>query len=312
MSRGTVANIEALRLKKAAPTDEISGGRSSSATDQLPEVRSVSGSGAESAIQDDQSFLINICDIIVTDQPRNSFDQEDTLSHINVLAQDIRDHGQLNPILTSQHPEHANKYLLDDGECRLRAIRDVLGRDTIRATIISSTDALTRRVRQINANEKRQNYSRIEVARAIRLFIDDFVLSQKQAGEILGLSKGVVSKYLSLLTISIPQIAQDIHSGKLAATDYWNNKEAVINSYRQAQACDSVETVPVNKGGVDTDKQVSQERRKNISVDAGVLGELNNCLVRLSGQDLALIDDSTSKRDFKKILVRNLALLQGD
>lgn len=75
------------------------------------------------------------CDPIIPspDQTRVDFDPE----YIKELARSIETNGQLNPIFVWRRPDGGIEMVA--GECRLRAIRDELGRSEIRARFVEGT-----------------------------------------------------------------------------------------------------------------------------------------------------------------------------
>src|SRR5438477_9573341 len=138
-------------------------------------------------------------------QPRSAFDQEG----LSELAASISRHGVLQPIVVSQ--EGAG-YELVAGHRRVLAAR-LAGKTTIPAVI---RDEVGDRLElALIENLQRSDLNAIETARAYKLLMETYDLTQEQLAERLGKSRSSVANMLR--TLSAPQALPDaIIEGKIA------------------------------------------------------------------------------------------------
>lgn len=122
-------------------------------------------------------------------QPRKEFD-EDSLKE---LAESIKTHGLIQPIVLRPSPDKEGEYYIIAGERRFRAVK-LNGTKTIRAIVKKTLKPEEIGYVQMAENVKRANLSVVEIA--------EFICRQLEAGEKqtdvaekLGLNKGVVSQY---------------------------------------------------------------------------------------------------------------------
>ena len=171
-----------LLAKKRAMAKQIAEG--AGAVQILPDTAPATGATAPATQADvalkhlrtlpaDPDSVLLLCDqIVVQEQIRTSFEEAETLEHIRNLAADIKVHTQLQPIVVTHLS--GSRYLLEAGECRLRAIRDILQQDTIRATIRRADAAgeYVRELVQLSENEQRLNLNKLELATAVTALQD--------------------------------------------------------------------------------------------------------------------------------------------
>src|SRR5947207_14523347 len=137
-------------------------------------------------------------------QPRTSFDPEG----LSELAASIRAHGVLQPIVVSQD---GDGYELIAGHRRVLAAR-LAGRTSIPAVIRG--DGSDRLELALVENLQRADLNAIEAARAYKLLMETYELTQEQLAERLGKSRSTVTNTLAIL--QAPQIVQDAFvSGKI-------------------------------------------------------------------------------------------------
>ena len=138
-------------------------------------------------------------------QPRQHFDQES----IAELAASIRAHGVLQPIVVSRT---ADGYELVAGHRRVLASR-VAGRTSIPAVV--REDVSDRLELALVENLQRADLNAIETARAYKLLMETYDLTQEQLAERLGKSRSAVAN--TLRALSAPQILQDaVQEGKIS------------------------------------------------------------------------------------------------
>ena len=130
-------------------------------------------------------------------QPRTQFDPEG----LSELAASIRQHGVLQPIVVSRE---GDAYELVAGHRRVLAAR-LAGRTTIPAVV--RDDVEDRLELALVENLQRTDLNAIETARAYKLLMETYDLTQEQVAERLGKSRSAVAN--TLRTLSAPQPLQD-------------------------------------------------------------------------------------------------------
>ncbi|MHB8630655.1 MAG: ParB/RepB/Spo0J family partition protein [Candidatus Limnocylindria bacterium] len=138
-------------------------------------------------------------------QPRQHFDQES----IAELAASITAHGVLQPIVVSRAPDG---FELIAGHRRVLASR-VAGKTAIPAVV--REDVRDRLELALVENLQRADLNAIETARAYKLLMETYDLTQEQLAERLGKSRSAVAN--TLRALSAPQILQDaVQEGKIS------------------------------------------------------------------------------------------------
>lgn len=138
-------------------------------------------------------------------QPRIQFDADS----INELAASIRRHGILQPIVVSRH---GDGYELVAGHRRVLAAR-AAGKTTIPAVI--REDVRDRLELALVENLQRADLNAIETARAYKLLMETYDLTQEQLADRVGKSRSHVANMLR--TLSAPQPLQDaVMEGKIS------------------------------------------------------------------------------------------------
>jgi ParB family chromosome partitioning protein len=130
-------------------------------------------------------------------QPRTAFDREG----LSELAASIARHGVLQPIVVSVD---ADGYELVAGHRRVLAAR-LAGRTTIPAVVREEVG--DRLELALVENLQRADLNAIETARAYKLLMETYDLTQEQLAERLGKSRSSVANLLRTLTA--PQALQD-------------------------------------------------------------------------------------------------------
>jgi ParB family chromosome partitioning protein len=138
-------------------------------------------------------------------QPRTQFDR----AGIDELAASITRHGVLQPIVVSRK---GDGYELVAGHRRVLAAR-AAGKTTIPAVI--REDVKDRLELALVENLQRTDLNAIETARAYKLLMETYDLTQEQLGERVGKSRSHVANMLRAL--SAPQALQDaVLEGKIS------------------------------------------------------------------------------------------------
>lgn len=139
-------------------------------------------------------------------QPRTVFDDE----AISTLADSIREHGLLQPILVRRY---GDGYQIVAGERRWRACR-LLGMTEIPAVISEMTDIEVAQA-AIVENLQRENLNPIEEAQGFKDLAEKFNMTQEEISKKVGRSRSAVTNSLRLLTLP-DEIVKMISDGKIS------------------------------------------------------------------------------------------------
>jgi len=140
-------------------------------------------------------------------QPRQHFDQ----AGIAELAASITAHGVLQPIVVSRITGTTGGYELIAGHRRVLASR-VAGRTMIPAVV--REDVGDRLELALVENLQRTDLNAIETARAYKLLMETYDLTQEQLAERIGKSRSAVAN--TLRALAAPQVLQDaVQEGKI-------------------------------------------------------------------------------------------------
>ena len=139
-------------------------------------------------------------------QPRQTFDE----GELAVLAASIKRHGVLQPIVVSR--DGADRYQLVAGHRRVLASR-LAGKTAIPAVV--REDVGDRLELALTENIQRSDLNALEEARAYRLLMDTYGLTQELLGERIGRSQAAIANTIRVL--SAPQVLQDaLVDGKIS------------------------------------------------------------------------------------------------
>ncbi|MDR1917693.1 MAG: ParB/RepB/Spo0J family partition protein [Christensenellaceae bacterium] len=125
-------------------------------------------------------------------QPRKHFDE----SKIKELADSIREHGVIQPILVVAV---GSRYMIVAGERRWRACK-VAGVKEIPAVIKNFTNKQIAEIAIIE-NLQRDDLNDMEVARGIKRLMDEYSLTQEKVAEQIGKTRSTVANLLRLLAL---------------------------------------------------------------------------------------------------------------
>lgn len=140
-------------------------------------------------------------------QPRQHFEE----AALEELAASIRSHGLLQPVLVSRR---SDRWILVAGERRWRAAQRA-GLETIPAIALDISDREALELALVE-NLQREDLDPLEEARAYRVLIDRFGLSQEEVAQRVEKSRSAVANALRLL--SLPEDLQDeLRAGRLSA-----------------------------------------------------------------------------------------------
>jgi len=200
------------RREKAKRKEEAGGG----ASDQ-EEVLGV--------VADKNAFILPIDRIEVRSQARKTF------SDLEGLAQTIKEQGQLQPVIVKKIG--FERYLLVDGERRLRAIRDLLKQKRIHAVLRDvELEGADLRFTQLIANRQRDDYPPLELAEEFADLKKSYGFSDSILAERLGMDQSWIYKQRSLADAP-SDIKERIRNGSLAVTTYLNNKKTLLEKRKR-------------------------------------------------------------------------------
>src|SRR5438552_6875134 len=132
-------------------------------------------------------------------QPRTHFDEQE----LEELAQSIREHGLLQPVLVSQQTD--GTFQLITGERRWRAVQ-LAGLPTIAAMVKEATPQASLEMALVE-NIQRSDLNPLEEAQAFRTLLDEHALTQEQLAQRIGKSRVSVTNTLRLL--HLPDVVRD-------------------------------------------------------------------------------------------------------
>lgn len=164
------------------------------------------------------------------DQPRKFFSDEG----IEALADSIREHGVLQPILVRPLPN--GSYQIVAGERRWRASR-MAGLDEVPVNIKELDDFQTMQIAMAE-NLQRENLNPIEEAEGYKYLIDNFNMSKEQIAKIAGKSRSYISNSIRIL--SLPDFIIDalrdnkITSGHAKALLMFDDEKRMLETAEKA------------------------------------------------------------------------------
>jgi len=144
-------------------------------------------------------------------QPRQRFDEE----QLRELAESIREHGVLQPVIVSRTDSGAGPatYQLIAGERRVQAAR-MAGLERMPVIVREATDAEQLELALIE-NIQRADLNPLEEALALRRLIDEFGLTQEELSRRLGLGRTAIANAVRLLQLE-EEIRESLASGQIS------------------------------------------------------------------------------------------------
>lgn len=141
------------------------------------------------------------------DQPRKVFSDE----AIQALADSIREHGMLQPILVRPI---GGGYQIVAGERRWRAAR-MLGLDEVPVTIRELSDLETMQIAIIE-NLQRENLNPVEEAAGYNDLIEKYGMTQEKVAKMVGRSRSAVANSVRLLALP-DRVLKMVENGDISA-----------------------------------------------------------------------------------------------
>jgi ParB family chromosome partitioning protein len=163
-------------------------------------------------------------------QPRTFFDENE----LGELAQSIREHGVLQPVLVSQQAD--GSFQLITGERRWRAVQ-LAGMPTIPAMVKEATPQASLEMALVE-NIQRRDLNPLEEAHAYRQLLDEHGLTQEQLGQRIGKSRVAVTNTLRLLHLP-EEVRQALANGTITE----GHARAILMANGEAQRLQLVQRV---------------------------------------------------------------------
>lgn len=187
-------------------------------------------------------------------QPRKNFDD----AAISALADSIREHGVLQPLLVRPMP--MGGYQIVAGERRWRAAR-MLGLDEVPVVIRDMTELEAAQIALIE-NLQRENLNPVEEALGFRKLQDEFGMKQEDIAKTVGRSRSAVANAMRLLRLpdEVQELLVDgsISAGHARALLGFTDEEQMIAAARRA-AAGLVTVRQLEKMASDSEKLVEAE-----------------------------------------------------
>lgn len=166
------------------------------------------------------------------DQPRKYFSEES----LNALAESVREHGILQPILVRPLSDGMGGYQIVAGERRWRAARRI-GLSEVPVIIKEFSDIETMQIAVIE-NLQRENLNPVEEALSYSDLIEKYGMTQEKVAEMTGKSRPAVANSIRLL--SLPEkvlemlAAGSLSAGQARALLAFEDEKEIINIAEKA------------------------------------------------------------------------------
>lgn len=171
--------------------------------------KQIFNTGDSTTVGADRVWHIPLSDITPNpEQPRRNFKE----AELKELAESIREHGVLQPILVSEKSDGG--YLLIAGERRYRASK-LLNLPTIPALVKEFKDEQKLEVALIE-NIQRSELNPLEEAFAYQRLVEEFGLTQEEVAVKVGKSRSAVTNTIRLLTLP-EEVQRALIEGKISA-----------------------------------------------------------------------------------------------
>jgi len=195
------------------------------------------------------------------DQPRKNFSDE----AITALADSIREHGMLQPIVVRPI---SGGYQIVAGERRWRAAR-MLGLDEVPVNIRELSDSETMQIAIIE-NLQRENLNPIEEASGYNELIEKFGMTQEKVAKMVGRSRSAIANAVRLLSLPDRVVKMlengDISAGHGRALLGFENEELLIATALKA-AEGGLTVRQVERAAQKSAEAVSGEQPSNKKID---------------------------------------------
>lgn len=139
-------------------------------------------------------------------QPRKTFDKDS----MNELAESIRLHGLIQPIIVNEMPDG---YMIIAGERRFRACK-LCGMTQIDAIVKKYSSRQVAEIAIIE-NLQREDLNPVEIAKGIKQLMEEYGLTQEKVAERLGKPRSVIANTVRILSL-YPEVLDLVEKGKIS------------------------------------------------------------------------------------------------
>lgn len=143
-------------------------------------------------------------------QPRKNFDEQ----ALGELAESIKRHGVIMPIVVNDPGDGSGRYMIIAGERRYRACK-LANLNEIPVVIRNYNEREIKEISLIE-NLQREDLNPIEAATAMKQLMIEYKLTQDELAERIGKSRPAVANTLRLLNLC-PEVMDMVGDGKLSA-----------------------------------------------------------------------------------------------
>lgn len=143
-------------------------------------------------------------------QPRQRFDQQ----KLEELARTIESHGLMQPLVVRRRGDDGS-YELIAGERRLRAMRDILKKETVPVRLIQADDDMVREMALVE-NLQRDDLNPLEEAAAYQELNQELGMTHEAIAGRLQVSRSKITNSIRLLELP-EEVKQLVAGGQLAA-----------------------------------------------------------------------------------------------
>ena len=143
-------------------------------------------------------------------QPRKDFDPD----QLEALAESIRQHGVIQPVLLRPDPEASGRYILVAGERRWRAAQ-AAGLHAIPALVRELDDLGTQELALVE-NLQRSDLNPLEEALAYESLRERFARTQDAVAKAVGKSRAHIANMMRLLSLPDP-VKEMVRDGRITA-----------------------------------------------------------------------------------------------
>ncbi len=191
------------------------------------------------------------------DQPRKIFDQE----KLEVLAQSIKDHGVVQPILVRKEGQ---RYVIVAGERRWRASK-LAGLKTIPVVVKELSSREVMEIALIE-NLQREDLNPIEEAEAYQKLMEEFELTQEEVARVVGKSRAAIANSVRLLNLAT-SVKEMISDGRLTS-GHARTLITVNDATRQIALANEI--IEKNLNVRETERLAAREDKKNNPINKPV------------------------------------------
>ncbi|PWA06705.1 nucleoid occlusion protein [Pueribacillus theae] len=238
-------------------------------------------------------------------QPRTVFVDE----KIEELAQTIKTHGIIQPIIVRKIDGKDEEYEIIAGERRWRAVQK-LGWETIPAIIREFSDSQTASVALIE-NLQREELTAIEEAVAYAKLIEIHGLTQESLAQRLGKGQSTIANKLRLL--KLPKQVQDSLLNKEITERHARALIVLKNEEKQVQLLHEIVENQLNvkqtedkvKSFLEGDKKKTKNTRKAVSKDTRIaVNTIRQSMNMIKDTGISIEMEEENHEDYYQFLIR--------